>query len=76
MKAALQNLVLYLLCAASVVLAAPTHSTLLSDPTKKDGSNVFSRPSCIKERSYFTQKKVTKLAPVSVLEGTARFELW
>lgn len=76
MKAALQNLVLYLLCAASVVLAAPTHSTLLSHPAKKDGSNVFSRPSCVKERSYYTQKKETKPAPVSVLEGSARFELW
>jgi len=76
MKAALQNLVLYLLCAASVVLAAPTHSTLLSQPAKKDGSSVFSRPSCVKKRSYFTQQKETKPATVSVLEGSARFELW
>lgn len=76
MKAALQNLVLYLLCAASVVLAAPTYSTLLSHPAKKDGSSVFSRPSCVKERSYYTQKKETKRTSVSVLEGSARFELW
>lgn len=76
MKAALQNLVLYLLCAASVVLAAPTHSTLLSQPTKKDEAKAFSRPSCVKERPYFTQQKEAKPAPVSVLEGSARFELW
>lgn len=76
MKAALQNLVLYLLCAASVVLAAPTHSTLLSHTDKKDGANVLSKPSCARERAYFTQQKTTKQASVSVLEGSARFELW
>lgn len=76
MKAALQNLVLYLLCAASVVLAAPTHSTLLSHPIKNDGAKLFSRPSCVKERPYFTQQKDTKPTTVSILEGSARFELW
>ena len=76
MKAALQNLVLYLLCAASVVLAAPTHSTLLSHPAKTEGASVLSSPSCVKERAYFTQQKSTKQQTVSVLEGSARFELW
>ncbi|MBL0883627.1 MAG: hypothetical protein IBJ16_09840 [Chitinophagaceae bacterium] len=76
MKAALQNLVLYLLCAASVVLAAPTHSTLLSQPSKTEEPKVFSKPSCVRERSYFTQQKEAKPAMVSVLEGSARFELW
>lgn len=76
MKAALQNLVLYLLCAASVVLAAPTHSTLLSQPARKDGASIFSKPSCVRERPYFTQQKEAKQATVSVLEGSARFELW
>lgn len=76
MKAALQNLVLYLLCAASVVLAAPTHSTLLSHPIKNDGAKLFTRPSCVKERPYFTQQKDPKPTTISILEGSARFELW
>lgn len=76
MKAALQNLVLYLLCVASVVLAAPNHSTLFPQPLKNNGSGIFSKPTCVKERPYFTQQKTAQPLKTSVLEGTARFQLW
>lgn len=76
MKAALQNLVLYLLCMASVVLAAPTQSTLYPQPLEKGDANIFAIPSQCKERPSFSQQKVVKRTEASILEGSTRFELW
>lgn len=76
MKAALQNLVLYLLCMASVVLAAPTQSTLYPQPLEKGGASIFAIPRQCKERPSFSQQKVAIKAEASILEGSTRFELW
>lgn len=75
MKAALQNLVLYLLCMASVVLAAPNQSTLYSQSSGKARVSTFSLP-CSTERPVFTQAKEGVRRDASILEGSTRFELW
>lgn len=76
MKAALQNLVLYLLCMASVVLAAPTQSTLYPQPLEKGGASIFAIPSKCKERPSFRQQRASIKTDASILEGSTRFELW
>lgn len=75
MKAALQNLVLYLLCMASVVLAAPNQSTLYSQSCSKARVSTFSLPRSV-ERPVFTQAKEGVRRDASILEGSTRFELW
>lgn len=75
MKAALQNMVLYLLCLASVVLAAPHQSTLCSRPSNTGRAVNFSIPQP-SERPVFTQAKEGIRSDASLLEGSARFELW
>jgi len=75
MKAALQNLVLYLLCMASVVLAAPNQSTLYPQPQQKGRNSTFSMPHSV-ERPVFTQAKKGVKRDASILEGSTRFELW
>ena len=75
MKAALQNLVLYLLCMASVVLAAPNQSALYPQPLNKGRVSTFSIPRTT-ERPVFTQAKEGVRRDASILEGSTRFELW
>lgn len=75
MKAALQNMVLYLLCLASVVLAAPHQSTLCSRPSNTGRAATFSIPQP-SEPPVFTQAKEGMRSDASLLEGSARFELW
>lgn len=75
MKAALQNLVLYLLCLASVVLAAPHQSTVYANPLNKGRVSTFSHP-CSAEGPVFTQAKEPVRTEASILEGSTRFELW
>lgn len=75
MKAAVQNLICYLLCMASVVLAAPYQSTLCSQPLNKAAVSTFSIPRSV-ERPVFTQAKEAVKRDASILEGSTRFELW
>ncbi|MBW0176927.1 hypothetical protein [Sediminibacterium sp.] len=75
MKAAFQNLVRYLLCMASVVLAAPNQSTLYPQPRNKGGVSTFSIPRSV-DRPVFTQAKQGVKRDASILEGSTRFELW
>lgn len=75
MKAALQNLVLYLLCMASVVLAAPNQSTLCTQSSGRASVSTFSLPRSV-ERPVFTQAKERVGRDASILEGSTRFELW
>lgn len=75
MKAAVQNLVRYLLCMASVVLAAPNQSTLYPQPGNKGGVSTLSIPRSV-DRPVFTQAKQGVKRDASILEGSTRFELW
>ncbi|NCT95190.1 MAG: hypothetical protein GXC72_12250 [Chitinophagaceae bacterium] len=77
MKAALQNLVLYLLCVASVVLAAPTQSTLLPRPLNNSGKSAEAKHEVLNKPASLSPAKACKAASApSILDGTTRFILW
>lgn len=70
MKAAQQHLVLYLLCLASVVWAAPTHSTLFHTRSVKQAEAANSR--CKSQ----VQPQARERGSLLLLEGSTRRMRW
>ena len=76
MKAAIQNLVLYLLCMASVVLAAPNQSTLLPRPLDNSKGIAIANEAYLSKPSCIRQAKQGNTSDPSILDGSTRFALW
>lgn len=70
MKAAQEHMVLYLLCLASVVWAAPTHSTLFHFRTVKRSETLNSR--CKSQ----VQPQARERGSLLLLEGSTRRMRW
>lgn len=75
MKAAFNNLLRYLLCLASVVLAAPNQSTLCTANNDKPASSDYATP-FERQNPVFTQAKERVNSETYLLEGSTRFAIW